>query len=78
MRSYMKNYNMPGCGMQNEMECSRCRDEASYIRPDFAIAMAYVPWQQFGGLYEPEKGFETGTIFSELDKPFLGRRGMLR
>ena len=50
------------------------KDECSWQVP----GMAYVPWQQFGGLYEPEKGFETGTIFSELDKPFLGRRGMLR
>lgn len=37
-------------------------------------AMAYVPWQDFGNLYELEKAFEIGTIFPELDKPFIGRR----
>ena len=46
----------------------------SDMGPDFTIAMAYVPWQQFGALYEPEKGFMAGTIFPDLDKPFLGRR----
>ena len=40
----------------------------------YPLAMAYVPWQQFGALYEPEKGFMAGTIFPDLDKPFLGRR----
>jgi hypothetical protein len=36
------------------------------------VAMAYIPFQQFGNLYPPEKGLERGTIFPELDKPFLG------
>lgn len=35
-------------------------------------AMAYIPFQQFGTTYEPEKGLKNGTIFPELDKPFLG------
>lgn len=39
------------------------------------IAMAYVPWQQFTGIEKNlEKAFLAGTIFPELDKPFLGRR----
>ncbi len=42
--------------------------------PTFPIAMAYVPWQKFHSLYDLEKGFHAGTIFPELDKPFLGRR----
>ena len=39
------------------------------------IAMAYVPWQHFTKMYENlEKGYQAGTIFPELDKPFTGRR----
>ncbi|WP_444658322.1 spore coat associated protein CotJA [Caproiciproducens sp. R2] len=38
------------------------------------VAMAYVPFQQFNSTYTPEKGLEMGTIFPELDKPFLGGR----
>lgn len=36
------------------------------------VAMAYVPFQQLNTTYSPEKGFEVGTLFPELDKPFLG------
>jgi len=39
------------------------------------LAMAYVPWQYFDKMYEDlEKAYERGTVFPELDKPFLGRR----
>lgn len=41
----------------------------------FPIAMAYVPWQRFDGIYEDlEKAFQVGTVFPELNKPFTGRR----
>ena len=39
------------------------------------IAMAYVPWQEFQNLYAAEKSLCRGTIFEELDKPFLGKGG---
>lgn len=41
----------------------------------YPLAMAYVPWQYFCSSYEPDKALETGTIFPELDKPFMGKRG---
>ena len=37
-------------------------------------AMAYVPYQQYKTIYSAEKGLENGTIFPELDKPFLGTK----
>ena len=37
------------------------------------LGIATVPWQQFTNSYEPEQAFMVGTIFPELDKPFLGR-----
>ena len=36
-----------------------------------APAMAYVPWQQWSEPYEMEHGFCRGTIFPQLDLPFL-------
>lgn len=42
---------------------------------DMPIAMAYVPWQRFRNLYEPDRALQIGTIFAELDKPFTGRGG---
>ena len=42
----------------------------------FPIGMAYVPMQQASVLYENlEEAFNRGTIFPELDKPFMGKRG---
>lgn len=35
-------------------------------------AMAYVPTQKWSTTYEAEEGMSCGTIFPELDKPFLG------
>ncbi len=41
----------------------------------YSLAMAYVPWQHFTKMYENlEKGYQAGTIFPELNKPFTGRR----
>jgi len=42
------------------------------------LGIATVPWQQFTNSYEPEQAFMVGTIFPELDKPFLGKRGACR
>lgn len=47
------------------------RMPASDRQPEYVVAMAYVPWQHFKTTYELDKALETGTIFPELDKPFL-------
>lgn len=35
------------------------------------IGMAYVPWQRWSHTYSVEQGFARGTIFPELDLPFV-------
>jgi len=37
-----------------------------------SLAMAYVPTQKWCSAYEPEVALRRGTMFPELDKPFLG------
>lgn len=37
------------------------------------LAMAYVPWQHWKETYEPCKALSIGTIFPELNFPFLER-----
>ena len=49
-----------------------CTQNPSLFPKNTPEAMAYVPFQQFGQIYPPESGLERGTIFPELDKPFLG------
>ena len=39
----------------------------------YPLASVYAPMQEFDNLYELDKGFVAGTIFSELDLPFMGR-----
>lgn len=42
------------------------------------LAMAYVPYQQIGELYDCSKALKMGTIFPELCKPFCGTGGKRR
>lgn len=45
---------------------------------EMSLAMAYVPWQEWRCIYDGNKGLEAGTIFQELDMPFLGSTCGLR
>lgn len=58
------------------MNCkTSCKDDRWANIDTFPVAMAYVPWQYWDVTYEPDKALQIGTIFPELDKPFLGRKG---
>ena len=37
----------------------------------FSVGMGYVPWQTWQSIYEPEQALKTGTIFQELDYPWM-------
>jgi hypothetical protein len=41
----------------------------------FPLAMAYVPMQQFQSIYELDEALQNGTVFPELNKPFMGWKG---
>ena len=43
---------------------------------DAAVTMAYVPFQNMTTTYDADKGLMVGTLFPDLDKPFLGRMGL--
>ena len=65
--------------LENYQRCPGNWDQSSFLKgEEFPVAMAYVPWQRWETLYDPEKGLECGTIFPELNKPFLGVRGGCR
>ena len=66
-------------GVPSGSDCHEhaCSDNTSNISMQ-VLAMAYVPIQKFQCLYDPPKGLHAGTIFAELDKPFLGTGGVLR
>ncbi len=55
-----------------------CLDTNDFFPSDIPLAMAYVKWQAWQDIYEPCKALERGTLFQELDKPFLGKGGCRR
>ena len=40
------------------------------------LAMAYVPMQQWCKIYPSDVGFTRGTIFEQLDLPFIGEEAV--
>lgn len=69
----------PSCGMKGAVSPAGIRPAAN--QPPFMqctiesanmpIAMAYVPWQQWRQTYPMDKALSRGTIFPELDLPFV-------
>lgn len=39
---------------------------------NYPLAMVYSPLQEFENLFDTELALEKGTLFSELDLPFMG------
>lgn len=55
-----------------------CKEEKTYIyHPEngLPIGMCYVPWQEWGELYDPRTALKEGTMFKELNLIFCGKRG---
>ena len=79
MNSRGGNCSYGSCGM-NEAEMERmmqqCEKDSAQRGCDalygMHLAMGYVPWQEWGRTYEPAEGIGCGTIFPELNLPFLG------
>ncbi|MGN0436933.1 MAG: spore coat associated protein CotJA [Lachnospiraceae bacterium] len=61
------------CKTPYEKQCHK-HDDMEKLGCDFPPVMSYVPWQQWGDLYEPECALREGTIFKELNYIFCGVR----
>ncbi len=67
-----ENEGCPMPKMPGEKEC--CSMPMMPKEQEWPIGMTYVPMQPWREFHQPEEGFHRGTIFKELDLPFLGRR----
>ena len=47
-----------------------------FTRQPVSLAISYVPLQSWERPYEVAVGFERGTIFAGLDKPFIGEEAV--
>jgi len=62
---------------QSGMMMQKKKDEC--MQQQFPVAMAYVPWQFLDKIYENlDEAMFIGTIFPELDKPFMWKGGCCR
>lgn len=59
------------CGCKRNEGCDRGNEPVDSMVP----AMSYVPWQIWRNIYCIEEGLEKGTIFEDMDKPYIGRCG---
>lgn len=58
-----------GCGSMPAQDV--CTDTSPGGVENYPLAMAYVPWQQWEQTYTLDRGLQRGTIFPELDLPFV-------
>ena len=58
--------------MTNDMRQGQVPFDELRLSGRFPPAMAYVPWQRLDEMYTPETALERGTLYPELDKPFMG------
>ena len=58
--------------MASQTACQTVRGMAGWdALAGLPLAMGYVPMQQWGQTYELSQGFQRGTIFPDLDLPFI-------
>lgn len=52
------------------------KDNIYHHADELPLTMAYVPMQKFNTTFPLGKALHVGTIFPELCKPFVGKRGI--
>ena len=58
--------------LTNDMRQGQVPFDELRLSGRFPPAMAYVPWQRLDEMYTPETALERGTLYPELEKPFMG------
>lgn len=56
---------------EKKKDCPKVNSRCSAFEEQFPVGMAYVPMQEFTDIYEEGKALQKGTIFAQLDYPFL-------
>ncbi|SHO48439.1 spore coat associated protein CotJA [Anaerocolumna xylanovorans] len=70
-----------GCDIKNGCDTKSGCDTLSSIDKcldKLPLAMSYVPMQKWRNIYDTGAAMKAGTIFQELDLPFLGAGNMCR
>jgi len=54
--------------------CAEAACNKETVLNNCPLAMAYVPWQNYGNIYQLPQALRNGTMFQELNLDFAGRR----
>lgn len=74
MRNQSMNTMMVDCACKTTSSNCYKEDSMNQLGSRFPLAMAYVPWQQWGDLYDIDCSLMHGTLFKDLDLEFCGVR----
>lgn len=66
------NYNNGSSNSCNQCNCEDSSTMCTDPLRGMPIGIGYVPWQEWGCVYDYEEGLCRGTIFPPLDLPFYG------
>ncbi len=55
-----------------DVSCMNCPQPEGRFPKEMPVGMFYVPMQSWGDLYDPDAALCRGTLFQDLDKPFIG------
>lgn len=72
--SGMMGTRLPESANRSDPPSIECEQPDTALPKEMPIAMLYVPYQSWRKLYDHQIALERGTIFEELDKPFIGER----
>ena len=69
--------NTCGCGNGGNDDWSEmgehCNQSRRFGLEGYPLASVYAPLQEFRNLYDKESALKEGTLFAELNLPFMGR-----
>lgn len=83
MEEYLKKYGFTPRDMgldsyfanaSNRVNTPKERKFNDTMLKNLPLTMAYVPFQEIEGTYNQDDALKNGTLFPNLDKPFLGRK----
>lgn len=56
--------------------CANCPQPEGRFPDETPVGMFYVPMQSWGKVYDPDAALCRGTLFPDLDKPFIGEEAV--
>ena len=70
--SSCNNHANSSCNNYANSSCNNHANGGSWALRGYPLASVFAPYQEFRGLYDRETALKQGTVFLELDLPFMG------